>query len=126
METGEIVGGSDEKGEGQPRANEMRGVFVRGRMQQFRVNSEQRMLVLTDSQQEGQIRSSCPSFPQVKTIQELRSARSMTFERTKGRATDGLPRSWEGQRKCQLTKQHQLPGGSAAQLAVRGKQKVGN
>ena len=22
--------------------------------------------------------------------------------------TDGLPRSWEGQRKCQLTKQHQL------------------
>ena len=53
----EFVGWADEKGEGQPRANEMRGVFVRGRMQQFRVNSEQRMLVLTDSQQEpGQIR----------------------------------------------------------------------
>ena len=82
----EFVGWADEKGEGQPRANEMRGVFVRGRMQQFRVNSEQRMLVLTDSQQEGQIRSSCPSFPQVKTIQDLGSARSMTFERTKGRA----------------------------------------
>ena len=49
----EFVGWADEKGEGQQRANEMRGVFVRGRMQQFRVNSEQRMLVLTDSQQEG-------------------------------------------------------------------------
>ena len=49
----EFVGWADEKGEGQQRANEMRGVFVRGRMQQFRVNSEQRMLVMTDSQQEG-------------------------------------------------------------------------
>ena len=122
----EFVGWADEKGEGQPRANEMRGVFVRGRMQQFRVNSEQRMLVLTDSQQEGQIRSSCPSFPQVKTIQDLGVQDPWLLDGIRADRTDGLPRSWEGQRKCQLTKQHQLPGGSAAQLAVRGKQKVGN
>ena len=47
--------GSDEKGEGQLGANEMRGVLGAGCG--MRVNSEQRMLVLTDSQQEpGQTR----------------------------------------------------------------------
>ena len=49
-----IGGGSDEKGEGQLGANEMRGVLGAGCG--TRVNSEERMLVLTDSQQEGQIR----------------------------------------------------------------------
>ena len=52
--TGKIGGGSDEKGEGQLGANEMRGVLGAGCG--MRVNSEERMLVLTDSQQEsGQI-----------------------------------------------------------------------
>ena len=49
--TGKIGGGSDEKGEGQLGANEMRGVLAAGCG--MRVNSEERMLVLTDSQQEG-------------------------------------------------------------------------
>ena len=52
---------------------------------------------------------------------DCRLLRSLTFRSYKGQ--NGQLKSWAGRRKCQLTKQHQLPG-AAAQLACCGKHRA--